>query len=137
MSTLTLRPSRLHALLWLILGWLALALGVLGIILPGLPGTMFILAAAFCFAKGSPRCHQALLNHSLTGPMIRSWQEHRAMPRRAKKLAYSMLVVAWAIGMLVFHGWQYRVGYTLIMLAVSAGLARIPVLEEVLRRQQQ
>jgi len=53
--------------LYVILGLITLSLGLLGIVTPGLPTTPFILLTAFLFAKGSPRLHQKLLNHKLTG----------------------------------------------------------------------
>ncbi|MFP8966574.1 YbaN family protein [Pokkaliibacter sp. CJK22405] len=137
-AAMTLSPapvSRLARCVWLVLGWLALAMGILGIILPGLPGTVFILASAACFAKGSPRVYQALLNHRLTGPSIYAWQQYRAMPRRAKLAAYTTLFIAWAVGMVVFAPWAGKIAYTLLMMVISAGIACMPVLEDCQARE--
>ncbi|MEI4485388.1 YbaN family protein [Frigidibacter sp. MR17.14] len=74
-------------ILWATLGSLALALAVIGLLLPLMPTVPFALAAAFCFARSSERIHQWLLNHRHLGPPIRNWQERRSIGRRAKWLA--------------------------------------------------
>ncbi len=76
-----------------IIGWLAVALGTLGVFLPLLPTTPFILLAAWCFARSSPRFHQWLLYRSWFGGYLRHWQQYRAMPRGAKPRAIAMIVV--------------------------------------------
>lgn len=66
------------------LGALALGLGAIGVVLPILPTTPFILLAAFSFAKSSERWHRWLINHDLFGPLIKDWQAHGAINSRAK-----------------------------------------------------
>lgn len=81
-------------LIWRLAGATALALGVLGIVLPLLPTTPFLLLAAFCFSRGSQRLHDWLVDHAHLGPPIRDWRQHRAITPRAKRVAaLSMLVV--------------------------------------------
>ncbi|MEI4471895.1 YbaN family protein [Frigidibacter sp. MR17.24] len=72
---------------WATLGSLALALAVMGVVLPLMPTVPFALLAAFCFARSSRRVHDWILNHRHLGPPIRNWQERRAIGRRAKWLA--------------------------------------------------
>jgi len=79
--------------LWLLAGMVALGLGVLGIFLPLLPTTPFVLLAAWCFSRGSTRCEAWLLNHRILGPMVRDWRERRAVPLRAKQLATLMMAL--------------------------------------------
>lgn len=85
-----LRDVLSKGLLWLI-GAVALVLGLVGIVLPVLPTTPFILLSAACWARASPRFHLWLCQHPRLGKMVRDWDEKRAIPRRAKYLAWSMM----------------------------------------------
>ena len=76
--------TRAARLTWLIIGLLSLALGAIGIALPLLPTTPFILLAAFAFAQSSETLHQWLLDHNVFGPLIDNWQQHGAISRRTK-----------------------------------------------------
>lgn len=73
--------------LWLAAGLLALAAGIAGIVLPLVPTTVFLLVAAFAFARSSPRLHGWLLAHPRLGRPLRDWQAHRCIRPRAKALA--------------------------------------------------
>jgi uncharacterized protein len=92
------RPPLWQRVLWLTAGWLALFTGIVGIFLPLLPTTPFVLLAAFCFSRGSERWEAWMLSHPRFGPMVRDWREYRAVPLRAKQLATVMMTVgsAWA-----------------------------------------
>lgn len=79
--------------LWFVLAWICVGLGILGIVLPGLPTTPFMLLAAGFAAKGSPRLRQRLLDHALFGPAIRDWEASGAVSRRAKRVAISTMVL--------------------------------------------
>lgn len=75
-------------------GVLSLATGIVGIFVPLLPTTPFLLLAAGCFAKSSEPLHQWLLNHHYFGQFIRDWQTHGAIPRKVKWTAtLSMLIM--------------------------------------------
>lgn len=96
-------PSLARAPLWRRVLWLAagsasLATGIVGIFLPLLPTTPFVLLAAFCFSRGCARCEAWMLAHPRFGPMVRNWRAHRAVPLRAKQLATVMMAAgsAWA-----------------------------------------
>ncbi len=87
-------------MLWRIAGLIALALGILGIFLPLLPTTPFVLLAAFCFSKGSQRLHDWLLAHPRLGPPIAEWRDHGAISRKAKWLAGIAMVAAFVLAWL-------------------------------------
>ncbi|TWX65334.1 YbaN family protein [Colwellia sp. C1TZA3] len=77
-----------------IVGVFFVALAFIGAFLPLLPTTPFLLLAASCFAKSSPRLYNMLLGNKVFGPMIYHWQQSRCIPKRAKVLALSSMVVA-------------------------------------------
>ena len=68
-------------------GCVLVAVGFVGAFLPLLPTTPFLILAAACFARSSPRLEHWLLNHRQFGPMLRSWREHGAIPVKAKVFA--------------------------------------------------
>jgi len=98
--------------LWRAAGGLCVGLAVIGIPLPLLPTTPFLLLAAFCFDRSSPRLHAWLVNHMHLGPPIRAWHEHRAVSLGSKWAASAALALAWLIAWwagvpvwaLVIHG---------------------------------
>lgn len=69
---------------WLTVGLLAVACGIAGVVLPLVPTTPFLLLAAFCFARSSPRLHDWLVTHPRLGPPIADWNESGAISRGAK-----------------------------------------------------
>lgn len=77
-----------------ILGLFFVGLAILGAVLPILPTTPFLLVAAACFAKSSPRMHKMLLDNKVFGPLIYHWHESRSIPRSAKVMALTSIVVA-------------------------------------------
>ncbi|MFC7298277.1 YbaN family protein [Herminiimonas aquatilis] len=95
-------PSRLAKAAYGIAGGVSLILGVIGIFLPGLPTTPFILVAAACFAKASPRVHQWMLQHRLLGPVLRNWEEDRSLTRRTKCVAIISMVLTMGVSVWAF-----------------------------------
>ena len=72
-------------------GALAVLLGILGLFLPLLPTTPFLLLASWCFARGSDRLHRWLLSHRVFGEYLRNFEAGRGIPLKAKILATTML----------------------------------------------
>jgi uncharacterized membrane protein YbaN (DUF454 family) len=119
--------SRLAKALYGLVGGIALALGIIGIFLPGLPTTPFVLLAAACFAKASPRVHQWMLQHQLIGPMLRNWEEHRSLTLRTKCVAIGSMSIMIAVSIWSFPGRPW-IQLSLLVLAVigAATVLRIP-----------
>jgi len=88
-------------IIYLALGWLAVGLGVVGIILPVLPTTPFMLVAAFAFGRASPRLRTWLIEHAQFGPPILNWEENGAISRQAKTLAVSMMALVFLISLIL------------------------------------
>jgi uncharacterized membrane protein YbaN (DUF454 family) len=108
--------------LWLLLAYAALALGVVGIFVPGLPTTPFVLLAAFAAARGSDRLHAWMLAHRLYGPMIRDWQAHGAVSRRAKYWALGSMAACAVIFFLTAPRWWMAALGSAIMAVVGSWL---------------
>ena len=92
----------LHRPLLLAAGLLFLALGAVGIFLPLLPTTPFLLLAAACFSRSSRRMHAWLLQNRLFGPILREWEERGAIERRIKWFATILMVglISYPLGFL-------------------------------------
>lgn len=99
--------------IYLGLGWLALGTGVVGIFLPLLPTTPFLLLASFFFSKGSTRLHRWLLDHRRFGPPLRDWQRYGVIRPRAKAASAIMMT-----GMMGFA--VVRAGFPPLMTSVVA-----------------
>ena len=120
-------PPRLVRLLFLLLGWLALGLGLLGVFLPLLPTTPFVLLAAFAFARSSPGLHGALLAHRVTGPILREWQEHRSMPPGVKPWAFVLMAASFGVSLYWVEAPWHRLFLVILALILAYFLWRVPV----------
>ncbi|MCV6607479.1 MAG: YbaN family protein [Campylobacterales bacterium] len=105
---------------FLILGFLFLFLGFLGVLLPGLPTTPFILLATASFVRSSPKLHQWLLEHKIFGVMIKNWQKHKGVTRKTKNIAF-LLIFAGAI-------YSYLVIENIYILIVVFFIQLIPII---------
>ena len=97
---------------FLVLGTLALVLGILGIFLPLLPTTPLLLVAAACYGRASRRVYDWLLSRSWAGPVIRQWRDQRTIPRRAKIVALALVVASFTATFLFVPNCVY--GYALL-----------------------
>lgn len=112
--------------LWIGLGWLFVGLGVVGIALPLLPTTPFLLLAALCFSRGSEKIHGWLINHPTLGPPIHDWQNKRAISRRTKVVASASMLVLLVITPLVGAPPWAAALQGVVLLIVAAFLWRQP-----------
>lgn len=83
--------------LWLLLAYLSIGMAMLGVILPGLPTTEFVLLAAWAASRSSPRLAAWLENHRVFGPLLRDWKNGGLVARRTKWLASLSMLVALGI----------------------------------------
>ncbi|MFD1801601.1 DUF454 family protein [Mixta tenebrionis] len=125
----------MRRIILLTLGWLAILLGSLGVVLPLLPTTPFILLAAWCFARSSPRFHHWLLWRSWFGGYLRHWQRHRALPPGVKGRAMLLM-----IGTFTLSIWLVKLLWLRIMLLVMLGalllmMWRMPVVAGEKRKE--
>ncbi len=123
-------PRRLRWAWWL-LAYASLGVGIIGIFLPVLPTTVFVLIAAYAASRGSRRLHGYLLQHAVFGPMILQWHQHGAASRASKWAAsFSMLFCAAVILVTMHwagtHHWWMAALPIACMAAVLAWLWRRP-----------
>ncbi len=120
----------MQRILLLTLGWLAIVLGTLGIVLPLLPTTPFMLLAAWCFARSSPRFHHWLLWRSPFGRYLRHWQRHRAMPPGAKGRAIVLIIITFAFSLWLVKLFWLRLLLLVLLAILLLFMWRIPVVAE-------
>lgn len=104
-------------------GCVALALGFIGAFLPVLPTTPFVLLAAWCFVKSSPKAHQWIYKQPVIGSALRNWEENRAISRKSKIIALSMIAVSAVIMILKVHILWLKITVLLILATVSTFIA--------------
>ncbi len=107
-------------------GLLALMLGIIGIFVPLLPTTPFLLLAAACFARRSTRMHGWLLGHPVFGKFLSDYEQGKGIPARAKVLALLMMWTSLLVAMWRIDAWTVRVLFAMIGAGVSFYLLRLP-----------
>ena len=111
--------------LWKILGFASLGMAYVGLVTPGIPYSCFIVFAAYCFAKGSPKMHAWLYNHKIFGPFLTNWGEKRVFPTKMKFFMLAMMSTSLII--MSFTVPLRGVGYTgMFMLCVAIWAWRFP-----------
>ena len=118
-------------IIYFCLGWVFVALGVIGAVTPLLPTTIFLIAAAACFARSSPRLEAWLLDHPTFGKPLRDWRASGAIPRPAKAMACAGMT----IGFFVFWysvdpSMPLAVGVAVLLLACAAYVVSRPTIVE-------
>ncbi|OCH12719.1 MULTISPECIES: YbaN family protein [unclassified Aliivibrio] len=112
--------------LWFVLGATALILGFVGIFLPLLPTTPFLLLASVCFMRVSPRIHTWLITHPKLGPSIVEWQERKTIKTSIKKKAYIMIILSFAFSIILAPLLWIKVMLFLFSLALLYWFSTIP-----------
>ena len=105
--------------LYLALGLLCVGIATVNLFIPGLPSTVFVLIALWCFKRSSPRLEDWLLNRSVFAPALQDWERDRSMTRRNKFLAISMLWLGIG-GSIAYMAFRHRSPYVMAILAACA-----------------
>ena len=112
-------------LMWLLVGLSSLVFGVLGVFLPLLPTTPFLLVSVFAFARSSERLHGWMIEHPTFGPLIENWHKHGSIDRRTKRIAIIVImvtpIITWRIGA---PGWALACQVVVLMGAAAFILTR-------------
>lgn len=111
-------------------GVLCVTLGSIGIVLPGIPTTPFLLLAAACFARSSPRFHKKLLDNKVFGPVIRDWEENRTIPRKAKIIGLLTILLGGCYSFTAIEHLPLKTTVLLLLLIPTIILLRLPETKE-------
>lgn len=121
------RAGRISRPLLLLFGWTNVGIGMVGIVVPGLPTTVFLLMALWAFSKSSARFHQWLYTHPRLGPPLRDWNEHGVIPARAKVLAVSMMLLSFVwVTFGIAEGWQLPIIMAACLIPVALFIVTRP-----------
>ncbi len=121
-------PIRSHLrFLYFVLAWIFFALGIIGIILPVMPGTIFIILAAWAFSKSSPRFHRWLYYHRWFGPPLQRWAQYRVVTWKVRVVAYgSMLSSLIYFGLIARVHWAAPVSIGVISIIAVIYIGSCP-----------
>ena len=106
----------------------------MGIILPVLPTTPFLLVAAGCFAKSSPYLHNKLLQSKLFGALIKDWQQHRTIPKQSKVIALLSMFLAGCWSCFILTNLALKILVVVLMLGPAIFIYRIPNSTVIIRK---
>ncbi|MBY3787189.1 YbaN family protein [Photobacterium carnosum] len=121
--------SRIIRYVLVAIGWVAVVLGVLGIFLPLLPTTPFLLLASACFMRGSPKLNKWLHQHPQLGPILVNWHQHGAVTSVVKRRGLIMIVLSFTFSIVMVPLWWHKlmllVGLTILLYCFN----RLPVVD--------
>ena len=130
MPTITEQRSPFFRVFLTGVGLTAVGLAILGVILPFVPTTPFLILAAACFVRSSPRLHRRLLA-SRMGPLLLQWQRSRSIPPGAKRRAYALVLVTFSLSIALAGGAAPRIALAVVGLLLCVFLARLRTAEPV------
>ena len=108
------------------LGWLCVGLGFVGVFVPGIPTTIFLIIALWAFTKSSKKLRHWLLNHKRFGPILNNWQEHKVVPRRAKILMVILMSLAVFLFYYSLQNLYLTIGLIIILVSVAIYVISLP-----------
>ena len=108
------------------LGWFCVGLGFIGIFVPGIPTTIFLIIALWAFTKSSKKLRNWLLNHKKFGPILNNWQQHKVVPRRAKILMVILMTLAVILFYYSSQSLIFTIGLIIILVLVAIYVISLP-----------
>ena len=111
-------------------------LGIVGIALPLLPTTPFVLLASVCFMRGSPAFHYWLHNHKTFGPILENWHKHRAVTPKVKKRGAIFITLSFMASILVVSFIWVKISLLVMLIVLLNWFMRLPVTELVADREE-
>jgi len=108
------------------LGWLCVGLGFVGVFVPGIPTTIFLIIALWAFTKSSEKLRHWLLNHKRFGPILNNWQQHKVVPRRAKILMVVLMSLAVVLFYYSLQNLYLTIGLIIILVLVAIYVISLP-----------
>lgn len=120
----------LKKLFLITIGWLAVVLAFAGVVLPVLPTTPFLLLAAWCFSRSSPRFHHWFLYRSWFGSYIRHWQKHKGLPKGAKPKAIILILLTFSFSIWVVSYLWLKISLLVLLCWLLMFMYRLPVVDE-------
>lgn len=119
----------LQRVLLIIMGWISIVLATFGLLLPLLPTTPFLLLAAWCFSRSSPRFYHWLLYNSWFGKYIRHWQQHKALPKGVKIKLTIIILSTFVFSFWLVESWWLRGGLLIVLALLLGYISRLPVID--------
>lgn len=118
--------NKIKKYLWLSLGFVFLGVAYIGVVTPGIPWSTPSLIAAYCFAKGSERWHNWIMNHKIFGPFIRDWNEKRVYPAKVKWLMFIGMDISLIAIWFATYNWKIVAGMGVFFALVLLWASRYP-----------
>jgi uncharacterized membrane protein YbaN (DUF454 family) len=112
--------------LYIAIGWVFVVSGMIGVVVPGWPTTIFIILATYFFARSSPRFYNYVMNHRIFGSLIRDWRDGKGMTARAKTIAVTTIVLTISLSISVIPVIAVKVLLGMIMIVLCSYLLSLP-----------
>ena len=118
--------NKIKKYLWMAAGFFFLGIAYIGLVTPGIPWSTPTVVAAYCFAKGSDRWHNWIMNHKIFGPFLRNWSEKRVFPTTGKWAMVVTMDISLIILWFTTQNWKLVAGVGLGMLLCAVWALRYP-----------
>ena len=123
--------NKIKKWLWFTLGMFCVGMAYIGVVTPGIPFSIFLVIAAFSFARSSEKMHKWLFNHKYFGPFLTKWGKYRVFPKYAKYSMVIMMSISLAIMWYSLQNFNAVLWTGLTMLGVSIWALRYPSTKEI------